>query len=132
MQSLCTNLYFETVVPVGIIIYNIFTAWYRSFQNKSTIEIEQRDPIGSLFRYLTDLSRSCDKPINECIHLTANAFIDNLCVVTRHTGIGVSHHLTYNLQRYIICECYSGCKGVSRSVESKQQSKRFRNRIRQT
>ena len=91
----------HSIVIIGcfledIIIYFIGD-WYLPFQNKSTIEIEQRDLIGSLFKYLTDLSRSSDKPINERIHLTANAFVDDLCIVTRHTCVSVSHHLTNNL-----------------------------------
>ena len=75
----------------------------------------QLDP----FECLTHSARSCNKSIHERIHLTANAFIDNLCIVTRHSCVGVSHHLTNNLQRYIVGECYGGCEGVSRCVESK-------------
>ena len=92
----------HSIVIIGcfledIIIYFIGD-WYLPFQNNSTIVTElQRDPIWIPFKYLTDLSRSSDKPINERIHLTANAFVDDLCIVTRHSCVGVSHHLTNNL-----------------------------------
>ena len=49
------------------------------------------------FECLTNSARSCNKSIHERIHLVTNAFVDDFCIVTRHSGVGMAHHLTHDL-----------------------------------
>ena len=91
----------HSIVIIGcfledIIIYFIGD-WYLPFQNNSTIVPNYKGTQSGPFEYLTDLSRSYNKPVNERIHLITNVLIDDFCVVARHSCIGMAHHLTHNL-----------------------------------
>ena len=49
------------------------------------------------FECLTHSASSSNKSVNERIHLITNAFVDDFCIVTRHSCVGMTHHLTHDL-----------------------------------